>query len=115
MLNKKFLIRQNKFKNKYCQCKSGHNHQSIGEARYCDQLLIEKKAGLIKDYEVQKNFKLKVKCNLITTHRVDFYITKNDDEEEVREYKGCETEVWKIKHKLFLALFPDIKYLIVKG
>jgi hypothetical protein len=109
------LFSYNKYKNKSCKCLQNHIHDSRGEARYCDQLKLEKNQKIIQDYEVQKNISLDVNGYHICNHRVDFLILDKDDNYEVREFKGFETDVWNIKYKLFEALFPDIKYIIIKG
>ena len=108
-------MKYNKYRNKWTKCRQNHNHQSAGEANYCNQLALLKKVGVIDDYKTQHKIELRVNNQLITTHRVDFYVLKPDGKSEVHEYKGCETAVWKIKKKLFEALFPDISYIIAKG
>jgi hypothetical protein len=103
----------NKYKNKSCTCHAGHNHDSRFEARYCDQLGLLVMAKEIKGYETQKTFDLKVNGKKICGHRVDFLVETNDDKQEVHECKGFATAEWKIKHKLFEANYPEIKYIVV--
>ena len=107
-----------KYKNVTCRCHNGHQHDSRGEAEYCDTLNLLKKKGEIKDYETQVTFPLEVNGHTICKHRVDFLITNKDGEQEVHEYKGgkiTETAVWNIKRKLFEALIEDIAYVVVRG
>ena len=114
MTGKKFF-QYNKYKNKSCTCNVGHIHDSRGEARYCDELQLLKKAKEISDFEIQKTFSLKAYDKHITNHRVDFVIIKNDGSQEVHEFKGFATDVWKLKQKLFEANFPEIPYIVVHG
>jgi len=111
-------FKRNKYSNKRCRCNQDHFHDSIGEAAYCNLLGILKKGGQIKDYETQKTFDLKVNGTTICRHRVDFLVTNNNGNVEVREYKGgriTETAVWNIKRKLFEACYPDIPYIVIRG
>ena len=111
-MNRQYF-RYNKYKNKSCSCHAGHNHDSRLEARYCDQLGLLVRAGEIKGYQTQKTFDLKVNGKKICGHRVDFLLDMNDGTQEVRETKGWATPEWKIKHKLFEANYPTIKYVVV--
>jgi len=111
----KYIYHKNKYKNTSCKCSKGHIHHSRGEASYCDQLALEEKLGIIKEYEIQKKFILKVNNIQITTHIPDFFITYPDGKKEVREYKGYADKLWPVKKKLFEALYPDIPYIVVRG
>ena len=103
-----------KYGNKWTWCISGHLHQSGGEAKYCNKLFFMKHAGKIKDYETQVSVDLIVNDQLIAKHKVDFYVTLPDGEIEIHEYKGKETALWKLKKKLFNAIYPFVKYIVVK-
>jgi len=100
-------------------CRAGHTHDSKEEARYCDSLFLQLKAKVIKGYDVQKTFKLEVNGHLICSHRVDFVVETKAGKKEVHEYKGRQFlkpgqgDVWKLKRKLFEALFPEIKYRVI--
>ena len=109
-----FINTHSKYKNVTCKCQQGHIHDSRAEATYCNQLNILKRAGEIKDYEIQKTYRLNVNGKHITNHRVDFGVVLPDDKIEIHEYKGYETDVWRIKKKLFEACYPDIPYVVVK-
>jgi hypothetical protein len=98
-----------------CRCGQSHWHHSRGEAGYCNVCELRKKAGNIKEYEIQKKFSLDVNGIHIANMYVDFWITGNDDRQWVEEYKGFGVEVWRIKMKLFKALYPDIEYRVIKG
>ena len=58
--------------------------------------------------------KLEVNGNLVTTYIVDFVLVFPDGREEWVEVKGFETPEWKIKEKLFRALFPDRRYTVIR-
>ena len=107
-------FRPSKYKNKSCFCGQGHIHDSIGEAGYCNQLALLVKTKEIKSYKIQQTYRFKVKGKHITTHRVDFVVTTKEGKIEVHEAKGFATEVWRIKWKLFEALYPKIPYIVVR-
>lgn len=95
-----------KYKNASCKCLKGHIHDSILEAGHCN--IIQK---LYKGTEIktQKRFDFVVNGQKICSHIVDFYIP---DKNIVIESKGFPTDVWKIKQKLFIALYPEIEYIV---
>jgi len=91
----------------------GHLHDSRGEAGYCNDLEILRKTKNIKSYEIQRSYDLTVNGKTICKHIVDFVITNNEGREEVHEFKGFATAVWNLKRKLFEAVYPDIKYIVI--
>jgi len=107
-------FKKNKFNAVRSKCKSGHYHPSKLEAGYCDHLLHLKKNKQIKDYEIQKKFAFAVNSIHICNHYVDFLVHTNSGSIEVHETKGRETDLWRIKHRLFKAIYEDIPYYIVK-
>lgn len=94
-------------------CNLGHHHPSKLEGGYCNQLQMLKKNGDIKEFEYSKKFELRVNGQLICNHFPDFFVTKNDGTQEINETKGCETEIWRFKRRLFEALY-DYKYIVIK-
>jgi hypothetical protein len=102
-----------KYNNRPCICNQGHKHDSRGEAVYCDNLALLKRAGEIKDYEIQKRFPLLVDGKKVCTHIADFLVTGKDGVACVHEYKGMVTQTWRIKHKLFLACYPNVPYKVI--
>jgi len=105
-----------KLKNKYnaqsSKCIIGHYHQSIGEAQYCNKLTFLKNAKEIKEIQYQKPYELCVNGQKICNIVVDFVVTWSNGKKEIHEYKGFETPIWNLKHKLFLACYPDIPYIV---
>jgi len=90
-------------------------YDSAAERDYAAQLEHQKKMGIILSYRRQVPFVLKVNGTKICTHYVDFTVLAKNGVECVREVKGHETEVWKLKHKLFEACYPDIPYVVVNS
>jgi len=104
--------KKSKYRSISCRCDIGHRHDSRGEAAFCNKLHAIIQKGEIK---TQKTFRMIVNGKTITSHRVDFFVTYSDGREEVYEFKGFETKEWKIKHKLFEALYPEIPYIVVRA
>ncbi len=92
----------------------GRRYDSKGEAGLAFGLAMELKAGLIKEIQPQKTFELRgLNGKLVARHRVDFLVTLPDGSQEVREFKGFATEVWRIKRELFLDNYPLIPYIVI--
>lgn len=98
----------------------GIEFDSKKEAEYYCQLKLLKKAGEIKDIGLQPRFELQpafekngVKYRPIT-YIADFVITNNDGTTEIVDVKGAETQVFKIKQKLFEYMYPDLSLKVVK-
>lgn len=102
-----------KYRSKWTKCKSNHNHQSKKEAEYCDQLYMLKRAKAIKDYNIQVKYELRVNGFLICNHYVDFEVIYNDGRKALHETKGVQTADFKLKYKLFKAIYPEIEYKII--
>lgn len=96
---------KSKYNNKSCRCRKGHIHKSRFEALVCDELNLEYRGHKIK---TEVKFPMVVNGKLICNHYMDFVI----DDKIAVEAKGFETATWKIKSKLFSALYPDYKYQI---
>ena len=95
-------------------CDQGHNHPSVIESQYCNTLHMIKRTGEIKEIIYEKVFELRIEGKLIAKHKPDFYITRKDGNVEVHEVKGFETDIWRIKRRMFEALYPEIPYIVVK-
>jgi len=113
---KKYWPRRNKFGAIRTECKQGHSHPSKGEAEHCDKLHMVFRSGTYrwKRIEYERKYLLQVKGQLVCSHRPDWTITREDDSLSVVEFKGAETRDWKLRMKLFKALFPEIEYTVVK-
>jgi len=97
----------------------GITFDSRGEANrylYLKSLL---QANEISDLELQPKFELipKFKKNG-KTHRAINYVADfkyiENGETVVEDYKGMETKVFKIKHKMFEYFYPDLELRIIK-
>lgn len=121
---KKILNKQGqrpKYGNHKVCCLSKHNHDSKLEANYCNRLLAMKQKREIISYDVQVPIELNVNGVLVCKHIVDFMIQFPNKspfiplpyQTECHDTKGVKTKDWVIKHKLFKALYPDIKYVVV--
>lgn len=105
----------NKYRNKKITI-DGIEFDSKAEAAYYNRLKILKKAGEIKDFEMQKEFTLlegfnhpskKNKRGKPSRVRAikyipDFIVTENDGTKKVIDVKGMQTPDFKIKAKMFM-------------
>lgn len=112
-------------KNKYGAKKvtvDGILFHSKREAAYYGQLKMMKAAGMISAFDRQYVFHLfaqdggpgRTTGTGIGKHIVDFLVIFPDGRREVHEVKGMETDVFKLKRKIFEANYPQIKYVIIK-
>lgn len=88
----------------YTTKKSGHNDSKF-EAGVAQQLELRKKAKDILDYQEQVKIPLIVNGYQVCTYIIDFVIQHNSGEVEYLEAKGFATNIWKLKWKLFEALY----------
>lgn len=110
-------------RNKYGNIKTevdGIKFDSKKEAEYYCQLKSLKKAGEIKDfglqprYELQPTFKKNGTTHRSITYVADFIIDNNDGTTDIVDCKGVETQVFKIKKKLFEYMYPDLSLKVIK-
>ena len=98
----------------------GITFDSKKEAEYYCNLKTLKRAGEIKDfglqerYELQPTFKKNGTTHRSITYVADFVIVNLDGTTEVIDVKGVETQVFKIKQKLFEYKYPDKKLKVIK-
>ena len=113
---------QNK-KSKYNNRKTvvdGITFDSKKEADYYCALKLLKQSGEIRDfglqpkYELQPAFEKNGKKYRPITYVADFVIVNNDGTTEVVDVKGVETQVFKIKKKMFEYQYPELELKIVK-
>lgn len=108
----KSSTRAHKYHAKRCACSHGHVHMSRLEAGHCEKIHLLQRGGAIRTIETQRKFSLDVNGKHICNHYVDFYVINGDGSREVIESKGFETKEWAMKHALFEALYPEIKYTV---
>lgn len=99
------------------QVYNNQRYDSGFEADYAVQLDLRLKAKDIKGWERQVKIPLDVNGYHICNYYIDFVIYHNDGTKEFVETKGYATDIWRLKWKLFEALFsykPDTKLTVVK-
>lgn len=91
---------------------------SIQESRRYKELKLLLKAGEIKELELQPRFLLQesFKKNGKTYRKIEYvadfkYIEKGKT--IVEDVKGLQTEVFKLKHKLFEKKYPELELRII--
>lgn len=92
---------------------------SIQESRRYKELKLLLKAGQIQNLELQPHFLLQesFKKNSKTYRKIeyiaDFKYVENG-KTIVEDVKGIQTDVFKIKHKLFEKKYPELELRIIK-
>ena len=70
-------------------------------------------AGEIDDLELQPKFRLEVNGKLVCVYIADFrYFDPSTTTMIVEETKGYHTRDYKLKAKLFQALYPQFRYIV---
>ena len=92
---------------------------SIQESRRYKELKLLERAGTITDLELQPKFLLQdtFKKNGKTYRKIeyiaDFQYIENG-KTIVEDVKGIQTDVFKLKHKIFEKVYPDLELRIIK-
>lgn len=102
------------FKNAKKSEYKGSIYDSKFEANYAAELDLLLKAGEIIKWERQVKIPLIVNGYIICNYYIDFVVYR-DGETEYVECKGYPTEVWKLKWKIFEALYdkPENKLTVI--
>lgn len=110
-------FKRNKFNAKKKQY-GGSIYHSTMEANYAAYLDMMKKAAnpaqRVVRWERQVKIPLVVKGVLITNWFCDFRVWYADGHNQYEEVKGKETDIYRIKEKLFRALYPKETLLVIK-
>lgn len=101
-------FKRNKYGAKSTQYGGVYYHSKF-EAAYAKELDWRLKAKDIKSWERQVKISLDVNGKHICNYFIDFKVIHNDDSVEYVEVKGFETDVWRLKWKLFEAIFNEIE------
>lgn len=115
---KVFAPQKNKYNNKKTIV-DGIAFDSKMEARYYQNLKLLQEAGEITAIELQPKFELlpTFTKNGVThraiTYTADFKVMHNDGRVEIVDVKGHETQVFRIKRKLFEKKYPELELKIV--
>lgn len=100
-----------KRKNKYRAIKTMADNimfDSKLEAGHYEDLKLLQSAGEISDLELQHDFVINVNGKQICIYVADFfYYDKKEKRFVISDSKGVETDVFKLKKKLVLALYPE--------
>jgi hypothetical protein len=91
-----------------------HTYHSGREAEYAQELDWRVKAGELREWRRQVPIELCVGGKLICTYTIDFVEIDRDGKETWTEVKGFETPEWRLKWKLFEALYPDRSMQVVR-
>jgi hypothetical protein len=92
----------------------GHLFDSTGEAEAYRYLKRDESAGIISKLELQPVYVLQhsfasgAAKHRAITYRADFRFIDCNGQTHVIDYKGFRTEVYKLKLKMFRALYHDI-------
>jgi hypothetical protein len=79
-------------------------------ARYSELKLLER-SGYLKPgtLVLQPRFPLRIGQGLICTYVADFGYQTKDGKPVIEDTKGFRTPIYKLKAKLFHALYPDLR------
>lgn len=108
----------NKYRNKKTQIDM-YVFDSIAESKRYKELVLLQRAGKISELQLQPKFLLQesFRKNGKTYRKIE-YIADFQYEENgkiiVEDVKGKETEVFKLKHKLFEKKYPALELRIIK-
>lgn len=92
-------------RNRYYRTAKQGKNDSRFEAGLALELTQQKKDGKIVDFQEQVKIPLEINGFHICNYYIDFVIQHVGGETEYLEAKGFATEVWKLKWKLFEALY----------
>lgn len=92
---------------------------SIQESKRYKELKLLLRAGKIQDLELQPHFLLQesFRKNRKTYRKIEYiadFKYKENGKTIVEDVKGIQTDVFKIKHKLFEKKYPDLELRIIK-
>lgn len=114
-----YLAKKNpRLKGYKSQVYNGRKYHSRAEAAYAQELdeMLEK--GEIMSWTPQFRVDLKANGIHICTMLPDFYVVMADGSKEIHEIKGFETEIFRLKRKIFEATWlvdnPDVTYRVLR-
>jgi len=107
-----------KYGAKKSECLHGHTHDSIKEAKRCNELHLLQRAGEISDLEVQPQFWFVIDGRQIKHDngrrvgmRPDFRYKEGLLRDTVEDVKGFKTTDYTLRKAIFKALFPEINFV----
>ena len=81
---------------------------SYGEATRYTELFALEESGDILELSLQPSFELVVNGKKICTYRADFQYQNLQGETIIEDFKGYKTPQYKLKRKLFCALYDGV-------
>lgn len=108
----------NKYKNKKVQIDM-YVFDSIAESKRYKELALLQRAGKISELQLQPKFLLQesFRKNGKTYRKIEYiadFMYEENNKIIVEDVKGKETEVFKLKHKLFEKKYPALELRIIK-
>jgi len=108
--------RRSKYGNKDSKY-DGQIYHSKFESKVAQDLDLQLKAKEIKKWDRQVKISLDVNGMHICNYYIDFVVEHNDGIIEYIEAKGFKTQLWRVKWKIFEALYrykENVKLTIIK-
>ena len=105
--------RGNKYGARKVECRHGHKHDSMAEAKTCCDLHFRQAAGEIRELKVHPRFELTAHGETIGFMKPDFGYWA-DDARVVHEVKSEETakgEAYRLRKRLFQANYPGVRFV----
>lgn len=108
----------NKYRNKKTII-DGYIFDSIQESRRYKELKLLLRAGEISNLQLQPRFLLQegFKKNGRTYRKIEYiadFMYEEKGKTIVEDVKGIQTDVFKLKHKIFEKLYPDLELKIIE-
>lgn len=113
-----FGSKPKKYNNKKIEF-DGHVFDSLLEFEYYNYLHLLKKAGEVKEIELQPEFILQPKFTKngvnygAIKYKADFKVKYTDGRIEIVDTKGYRTKEFNLKHKIFEHKFKDLELKII--
>lgn len=110
--------KRHKYGAKKTVCLYKHEHDSQKEALWCLKLHERQKEGKIRNLILEPIYDIRVNGVVVCTHMPDFDYEELDCPRgewkvKVMDVKGMKLPLWRLKHKLFCAIYPQIEYVVV--
>ncbi len=87
----------------------GLTFDSKAEASHYGSLKLLQRSGVISGLSMQPRFPMVVEGKKICTYVADFSFLDRDGKLNIHDVKGVKTPVYRLKYKLFHALYPDLR------
>lgn len=92
--------KKTKYRNSFTDY-NGSRYHSKFEAKVAQDLDFMKKSGEVEEWERQVRIDLRVDGEHVCNYYIDFIVYHKSGVKEYIEVKGFETDVWRIKWRLF--------------